>query len=110
MTNKDKPCGDNHFAMDGCIINDTVMQKIRNRKLNLSAIKVYMYLGRNRDVDTGILHGTPVKDIAAYWCISTRAVRRGLADLTDAGLYEPPLRGSEEVTGVLLPKRSKADE
>ena len=97
--------GDSHFALDNAIFNDTVMEKIRNRKLNLSALKIYMYLSRNRDIKSGKLHGTKIKRIADYWNISTRAVHRALADLTDAGLYEPPLRASEEVTGVLLPKK-----
>lgn len=97
--------GDPHFALDNAVFNDTVMEKIRNRKLNLSAIKIYMYLSRNRDINSGKLHGSKVKRIANYWNISTRAVHRALADLIDAGLYEPPLRGSEDVTGVLLPKR-----
>ena len=105
MSDTTKPCGDSHFAMDHGVFNDTVMEKIRNRDLNISAIKVYMYLARNRDIHTGILHGSLVKKIAAYWNISTRTVYRALADLTDAELYEPPLRGKEIVEGVLLPKR-----
>ena len=105
MSKKIKPLGDPHFAMERGSYDDTVMEKIRNRNLNTSAIKVYMYLGRNRDLNSGKLHGSLVKRIAEYWGISTKSVRRALADLTDAGLYEPPLRGSEVVEGVLLPKR-----
>ena len=100
-----KPCGDPHFAMERGSYDDTVMEKIRNRDLNLSAIKVYMYLARNRDIDSGNLHGSLVKRIAEYWNIDKRTVYRALADLTDAGLYEPPLHGKDVVTGVLLPKR-----
>lgn len=99
--------GDPHFAMDHGIFNDTVMEKMRNRELNLTAIKVYMYLARNRDINTGTLHGTKVESIADYWSISKRAVYRGLADLTAVGLYEPPLRGRDVVSGILLPKRKK---
>ena len=32
-----KPCGDPHFAMEHGIFEDTVMEKIRNRDLNMSA-------------------------------------------------------------------------
>ena len=99
--------GDPHFAMERGSYDNTVMEKIRNRDLNLSAIKVYMYLARNRDLDSGNLHGSLVKRIAEYWSISTKSVRRALADLTNAGLYEPPLHGKDVVTGVLLPKRKK---
>lgn len=100
---KKKLCGDNHFSMDYALIGDTVMQKIRNCNLNMNAMKAYFYLSRNRDVDTGKLHGSLVSRIAEYWDISERSVFRGLADLIDAGLYEPPLRGKEEITGVLHP-------
>ena len=102
----DKPCGDDHFAMDFASVGDTIMQKIRNCKLNMTSIKVLLYLSRNRDIRTGKLHGTPVDKIAEYWCISRRSVFRGLADLTAAGLYEPPLRGDEIITGFLLPKKN----
>ena len=105
MSKKIKPLGDPHFAMERGSYDDTVMEKIRNCKLNLCAVKVYMYLARNRDLDSGNLHGSLVKRIAEYWGITTKSVRRALADLTDAGLYEPPLRGSTIVEGVLLPKR-----
>ena len=98
---------DPHFAMDHGIFNDTVMEKMRNRELNLTAVKVYMYLARNRDIDTGTLHGTKVESIASYWNISKRAVYYALADLTTAGLYEPPLHGRDVVSGILLPKRKK---
>ena len=99
--------GDPHFSMDHGIFNNTVMEKMRNRNLNVSAIKVWMYLARNRDINTGKLHGSLVKRIADYWSISQRTVYRALADLTDAGLYEPPLNGKDIVEGVLLPKRKK---
>ena len=66
-----------------------------------------MYLSRNRDVDSGKLHGSEVKKIAEYWGISTRTVYRGLADLINAELYDPPNRLKDVVTGVLLPKRKK---
>ena len=102
-----KFAGDPHFSMDHGIFNDTVMEKMRNRELNLTAVKVYMYLSRNRDIDTGTLHGTKVERIAEYWNISKRAVYYALADLTTAGLYEPPLRGRDVVSGILLPKRKK---
>ena len=101
--------GNPHFALDNAVFNDTVMEKIRNRNLNLTAVKVYMYLARNRDIKTGKLHGTKIEKIADYWSISTRAVHRGLADLTAAGLYKPPLRGSKVVNGKLLPNRKKED-
>ena len=117
MSKKDKtqatipePCGDPHFAMERGSYDNTVMEKIRNCDLNLSAIKVYMYLARNRDLGKGVLHGSPVKRIAEYWNIDKRTVYRALADLTDAGLYEPPMHGSEVVTGVLLPKRKKDED
>ena len=90
--------------------DNTVMEKIRNRDLNLSAIKVYMYLARNRDLASGKLHGSLVKRIAKFWNISKRTVYRALADLTDAGLYEPPLHGKDVVLGVLLPKRKKGED
>ena len=102
-----KACGDPHFAMERGSYDDTVMEKIRNRDLNLSSIKVYMYLARNRDIDSGNLHGSLVKRISEYWNMSKRAVYYALADLTNAGLYEPPLHGKDVVTGVLLPKRKK---
>ena len=105
-----KPCGDPHFAMERGSYDDTVMEKIRNCDLNVSAIKVYMYLARNRDLNSGNLHGSLVKRIAAYWNINKRSVYRALADLTDAGLYEPPLHGKDVVTGVLLPKRGKDED
>ena len=107
MSDKTKLCGDPHFAMDNGAFNNTVMEKIRNCDLNLTAVKVWMYLSRNRDLDSGNLHGSKVDKIAGYWNISKRAVFRGLADLTDAGLYEPPLHGKDVVTGKLLPKRKK---
>ena len=102
-----KPCGDPHFSMDYCVLNDTVMEKIRNCKLNISALKVFMYLARNRDIETGILHGTEIDRIAKYWQMSRRSVYRALGDLIDAELYEPPNRMTEVVTGVLLPKIPK---
>ena len=102
--------GDPHFAMERGSYDNTVMEKIRNCDLNVSAIKVYMYLARNRDLDKGTLHGSSVKRIAAYWNINKRSVYRALADLTDAGLYEPPLHGKDVVTGVLLPKRGKDED
>ena len=97
--------GDPHFAMKRGSYDNTVMEKIRNCDLNLSAIKVYMYLARNRDIDSGNLHGSLVKRISEYWNMSKRAVYYALADSTNAGLYEPPLHGKDVVTGVLLPKR-----
>ena len=97
--------GDPNFALDNGVFSNTLMEKMRNRKLSISAIKVYMYLLRNRDIKSGKLHGTKVETIADYWKISTRTVHRALGDLTDAGLYEPPLRGGEEITGVLLPNQ-----
>ena len=102
--------GDPHFKMERGSYDNTVMEKIRNCDLNVSAIKVYMYLARNRDLDKGTLHGSAVTRIAEYWNINKRTVYRALADLTDAGLYEPPLHGNEVVTGLLLPKRGKKDE
>lgn len=103
-----KPVGDSHFSMERGSYDDTVMEKIRNRKLNLSAVKVYMYLSRNRDIDTGILHGSPVKSIAEYWGISIRSVRYAIQDLIDAELYVPPNRiGVDKIEGTLLPKRKK---
>ena len=102
-----KPCGDPHFAMERGSYDDTVMEKIRNCDLNLTAIKVYMYLARNRDINTGTLHGSKIKRISEYWNISERSVYYALADLTAAGLYEPPNRGKDFVSGVLLPKRKK---
>ena len=59
-----KPCGDPHFAMEHGIFEDTVMEKIRNRDLNMSAIKVWMYLSRNRDLKSGKLHGIKIERIA----------------------------------------------
>ena len=106
-----KPCGDPHFAMEHGVFEDTVMEKIRNRDLNMSAIKVWMYLSRNRDLRSGKLHGIKIERIAEYWNISTRSVRRALADLIDAELYDPPNRMKEVVTGVLFPKvKKKVDE
>ena len=58
-----KPCGDPHFAMERGSYDDTVMEKIRNCDLNLTTIKVYMYLARNRDINTGTLHGSKIKRI-----------------------------------------------
>ena len=104
---KPKPCGDPHFAMDYCVINDTVMAKIRNCELNISAVKVFIYLSRNRDIETGKLHGSQIDRIAQYWQISRRSVHRALVDLTNAELYVPPNRMTGVVTGVLLPKISK---
>ena len=106
---KIKPCGDSHFSMDFALVGDTVMQKIRNCNLNMNAFKVYLYLSRNRDFETGKLHGSEVKKIADYWCISERSVFRGLADLINAGLYNPPLRGKEEITGVLYPTKRDSE-
>ena len=100
-------CGDPHFAMERGSYDNTVMEKIRNCELNLSAVKVYMYLARNRDLDSGKLHGSLVKRIAEYWSISTKSVRRALADLTDAELYDPPNHAKDIVEGTLLPKRKK---
>lgn len=104
--------GDPHFALDNAVFNDTVMEKIRNRKLNLSAIKVFMYLSRNRDINSGKLHGKDskhpikIKRIADYWNISIRSVRYAIQELTAAGLYVPPNRNSvDTVEGHLLPKR-----
>lgn len=102
-----KPCGDSHFAMEHGIFNDTLMEKMRNCQLNISAIKVFMYLARNRDIETGKLHGSKVERIAQYWNMSTRSVYRALADLIDAELYDPPHRTKEIITGILLPKRKK---
>ena len=99
--------GDPHFAMERGSYDNTVMEKIRNRDLNLSAVKVYMYLARNRDLASGKLHGSLVKRIAEYWNMSKRAVYYALADLTAAGLYEPSLHAKGVVNGVLLPKRKK---
>ena len=98
-----------HFSMETAAVGDTVMEKIRNRNLSISAVKVWLYLARNRDIDSGKLHGSLVDQISKYWDISTRTVRRGLADLIDAGLYEPPQRLKDKVTGVLLPKRKKGE-
>ena len=107
MPNNTKPVGDPHFAMDHGIFNDTVMEKMRNRKLNLSAIKVYMYLARNRDIHTGKLHGSDIKRIAKYWDISVRSVRYAIQDLIEAELYMPPNRvGVDKVEGTLLPKKA----
>ena len=105
MAGEVKPCGDSRFAMDFAMVGDTIMYKMRNHKLNTSAVKVLLYLLRNRDVDTGILHGTHVREIAEFWTISTKSVRRALADLTDAGLYEPPNRGGDIITGTLFPNK-----
>ena len=103
--------GDPHFAMERGSYDNTVMEKIRNCDLNVSAIKVYMYLARNRDLGKAALFmAASVKRIAAYWNINKRSVYRALADLTDAGLYEPPLHGKDVVTGVLLPKRGKDED
>lgn len=103
---KKKLCGDTHFSMDYASVGDTVMQKIRNRKLNLSAVKVFLYLARNRDLNSGKLHGSSIKEIADYWCMSIRAVRYAIQDLIDAELYVPPNRtGVDSVEGHLFPKK-----
>ena len=121
MAEKMKPCGDSRFAMNGIFIDDIVMRKIANRNLNLSTVKVYMYLARNRDLDTGKLHPKDSKhpnliaDIAEYWEMDKRTVYRAIADLIDAELYIPPNRsGIDSVEGTLLPNRKdkpkKGDE
>ena len=121
MSNKNKPCGDSRFAMDGVFIDDTVMRKIANRNLNFSTMKVYMYLARNRNLDTGKLHSKDsnypnmIEDIADYWEMDKRTVYRAIADLIDAELYIPPNRtGVDSVEGTLLPNRKdkprKGDE
>ena len=99
--------GDSHFALDNAVFNDTVMEKIRNRDLNLAAVKVYMYLARNRDIKSGKLHGSKIKRIADYWGISTRTVYNALADLTAAGLYAP-IRGNK-IVGKLFPNQKEGD-
>ena len=102
-----EPLGDPHFAMDNGVFNDTVMEKIRNRDLNMAAIKVWMYLSRNRDLKSGRLHGVKVERIAKYWNISIRSVHRALADLMEAELYNPPIRQKDVITGLLLPTVKK---
>ena len=106
---KIKPCGDSRFAMNNALVGDTLMQKIKHHHLNMNAFKVFCYLARNFDVDSGKLHGTDVKDIAEYWEISERSVFRGLADLTAAGLYEPPMKGNEKITGKLHPSKEDSE-
>lgn len=80
-------------------VGDAIMEKIRDCKLNASALKVWMYLERNKDFAKGVLYGSDIQEIADFWGISRRGVYRAISDLIDAELYSPVGRRENRSTG-----------